>query len=67
VIELAHDETRIYRSSLSVLDGAPAIAAHEQRVADITPLLTDGFPPRTRQPAGGPLVRELPARHAGVG
>jgi hypothetical protein len=62
VIELVHDETRTYRSSLSVLDGAEAIAAHEQRVAAITPLLTDGFPPRTRQPAGGPLVRQLPAR-----
>ena len=66
VIELAHDETRTYRSSLSVLDGAEAIAAHEQRVAAITPLLTDGFPPRTQQPAGGPLVQKLPDR-ASVG
>ena len=66
VIELAHDETRTYRSSLSVLDGAAAIAAHEQRVAAITPLLTDGFPPRTQQPAGGPLVQRLPDR-ASVG
>ncbi len=62
VIELAHDETRTYRSSMSVLDGAMAIAAHDQRVAAITPLLPEGFPPRSLQPAGGPLVRQLPDR-----
>ena len=60
VIELAHDEVRTYRSSLSVLDGLQAIVAHEQRVAAITPLIEDGFPPRSRQPAGGPLVKQLP-------
>jgi hypothetical protein len=62
VINLAHDETRIYRSSMSVLDGASAIATHERRVAAITPLLTDGFPPRSQQPVGGPLVKHLPAQ-----
>lgn len=62
VIELSHDETRTYKSSMSVLDGAAAIAAHEQRVAAITPLLTDGFPPRSGQPVGGPLVKNWPTR-----
>ncbi len=63
VIELAHDEIRTYRSTLSVLDGAPAIEAHEQRVAAITPLLKDGFPPRIHQPAGGPLVKQFQRIH----
>ena len=46
-----------------MLDGLQAIAAHEQRVADITPLIEDGFPPRIQQPAGGPLVTQLPWTH----
>lgn len=60
VIELAHDQVRTYRSTLSVLEGARAIAAHEQRVADITAPLEDDFPQRTRQPAGGPLITKTP-------
>ncbi len=61
VMELAHDESKTYRSSFSVLEGLPAITAHEQRVAAITPPLEDGFPPRSRQPAGGPFVSRLPS------
>ena len=39
---------------------APAMQAHERRVAAITPPLEDEFPPRSAQPAGGPLVKALP-------
>lgn len=60
IIELDHDETRTYRSTLAVLDGLPAMQAHERRVAAITPQLEDEFPPRSAQPAGGPLVKALP-------
>jgi hypothetical protein len=59
VIELAHEEVRTYHSTLSVLDGLEAIAAHEYRVASITPLIKDGFPSRSRQPASGPLIKKL--------
>lgn len=62
IIWLEHRESRTYRSSIDVLNGREAIAAHEARVARLTPQLSDEFAPRLAQPAGGPFVTEIPNR-----
>jgi Domain of unknown function (DUF4432) len=57
---LAHGDTRIYTTFLSVLSGAAEIAALDARIDAIHPSSKDEFPVRADQPAGGPFVTTLP-------
>ena len=50
---LAHDETRRYRTRLSVLDGAEAIAAARRDVEALHPPLADFSPPTGEFPMLG--------------
>ena len=59
IVWLEHGDVRTYKSRIAVLGDQTAIAAHEARVAQITPQLLDEFAPRLAQPAGGPFVEHL--------